>query len=88
MAEHRVSRPSDVVSEGDRVTVKIISLDPAARRMGLSLREARQELEARSAAEAAAAYDGNQSAATIGEMVDNLGELLKTRPARGEGRSG
>ena len=33
----RVTHPREVVSEGDELTVKVISMDPAARRMGLEL---------------------------------------------------
>jgi small subunit ribosomal protein S1 len=33
----RVTHPKEVVSEGDEISVKIVSVDPAARRMGLEL---------------------------------------------------
>jgi small subunit ribosomal protein S1 len=42
-AGRRINHPSDVVSEGDRVNVKIISVDGDARRMGLELLRAETE---------------------------------------------
>jgi len=43
--EQRVERPEDVVSVGDELDLKVIHLDPAERRIGLSLRAARAERE-------------------------------------------
>ena len=40
MADHHVTNPSEVVSPGDIVSVKIVSLDDRARRIGLSIKEA------------------------------------------------
>jgi len=40
MADHHVTNPSEIVSSGDIVSVKIVSLDERARRIGLSIREA------------------------------------------------
>ncbi|MGI6081417.1 MAG: 30S ribosomal protein S1 [Limnochordia bacterium] len=40
MADHHVTNPSEVVSPGDVVSVKIVSLDDRARRIGLSIKEA------------------------------------------------
>lgn len=45
MDEKHVENPNDVVSIGDVVDVKVISLDPEERRIGLSIREAKLELE-------------------------------------------
>ncbi|MDI7276889.1 MAG: S1 RNA-binding domain-containing protein [Anaerolineae bacterium] len=39
LAEGNLPHPRDVIAEGDRVTVRVISIDPANRRLGLSLRQ-------------------------------------------------
>ena len=40
MADYRISHPKEIVQEGDEVQVRIISVDPQHRRVGLSLRQA------------------------------------------------
>lgn len=42
-ADWHVARPEDVLTEGERITVRVLSVDPAGRRMRLSLREAVRE---------------------------------------------
>jgi small subunit ribosomal protein S1 len=39
MGDGRVAHPKDVVSEGDVVQVRIVRIDPARKRMGLSMRQ-------------------------------------------------
>lgn len=39
MGDGRVQHPRDVVAEGDTVTVRIIRIDPARKRIGLSMRQ-------------------------------------------------
>lgn len=41
LADYRVEKPEDVVKAGDQVMVKIISIDPNEKRIGLSVKEAR-----------------------------------------------
>jgi ribosomal protein S1/(E)-4-hydroxy-3-methyl-but-2-enyl pyrophosphate reductase len=43
LADYRVEKPEDVVKAGDRVQVKIISIDPAEKRIGLSVKEAKND---------------------------------------------
>jgi len=45
LADYRVEKPEDVVKAGDKVMVKIISIDPNEKRIGLSIKEARNELD-------------------------------------------
>ncbi|HCF50135.1 MAG TPA: 4-hydroxy-3-methylbut-2-enyl diphosphate reductase [Syntrophomonas sp.] len=45
LADYRVEKPEDVVKAGDRVMVKIISIDPNEKRIGLSVKEAKNELD-------------------------------------------
>jgi ribosomal protein S1 len=40
LADHRIKSPKDVVKEQQEVTVKVLSVDPATRRIGLSLKQA------------------------------------------------
>jgi polyribonucleotide nucleotidyltransferase len=44
MSEERVNKPSDVVTEGDKVTVKLVSIDDRGR-LQLSMKAAKRELE-------------------------------------------
>lgn len=41
--ERRITHPREVVREGDLVTVKIVRIEPERRRLGLSLKQARQQ---------------------------------------------
>lgn len=43
LADYRVEKPEDVVKAGDAVMVKIISIDPNEKRIGLSVKEARND---------------------------------------------
>jgi len=47
LSKERVSKPEEVVRPGDKVVVKIISTDPATRKIGLSLKQYKEELEKR-----------------------------------------
>jgi len=42
LSHKRVWRPADVVKEGDRVEVLVLSVDPEAQRMGLSMKQLQQ----------------------------------------------
>jgi small subunit ribosomal protein S1 len=50
LAEDRVNKPEDVLKVGDHVSAKVISISPADRRIGLSIREYQRDLN-RSATE-------------------------------------
>ena len=45
LADHKISRPQDVVKEGDEIEVKILKVDTEARKIGLSLRRAQWAAE-------------------------------------------
>ncbi|MGS0764912.1 bifunctional 4-hydroxy-3-methylbut-2-enyl diphosphate reductase/30S ribosomal protein S1 [Syntrophomonas curvata] len=47
MANYRVEKPEDVVSVNDRINVKIISIDPEDKRIGLSIKQAQDEKESK-----------------------------------------
>lgn len=46
LSDDRIAHPKSVVNEGDEVSVRVIRIDPARHRLGLSLRQARDEGEA------------------------------------------
>lgn len=43
LGEGRIQHPKNVVKEGDVLTLRVIRIDPARRRLGLSLKQAEQE---------------------------------------------
>lgn len=45
LANHRVEKPEDVVQVGQQVRVKILSIDPNEKRIGLSIKEAQEDVE-------------------------------------------
>ncbi|HHW60778.1 MAG TPA: 30S ribosomal protein S1 [Syntrophomonadaceae bacterium] len=45
LADYRVEKPEDVVSVGEIIKIKILSIDPERKRIGLSLKEAQEEEE-------------------------------------------
>lgn len=80
LAERRISEPSEVVSQGQVVDLKIISLRPDERRMTLSLAEAEQEKERQEYRD----YIAGQTTArpTLG---DQFGDILSGVQASVEG---
>jgi small subunit ribosomal protein S1 len=49
LADHRIKSPKDVVKEQQVITVKVLSVDPATRRIALSLKQASGNFEAEDA---------------------------------------
>ena len=45
LAERRIQHPKEIVKEGDTLTVRVIRVDAARRRLGLSLKRAAEESE-------------------------------------------
>jgi 4-hydroxy-3-methylbut-2-enyl diphosphate reductase len=75
LSDHRVSRPSEVVAVGDPVTVQVLRVSPAERRVSLTMRGVRQtgafeatDLRKRPPAAVAPAAGGGE-AYTIGDAV-------------------
>lgn len=84
LADHHVEDPAEVVNPGDEVKVKVVNLDPEARRIGLSIRAAtprpeRPKQEARKSSQSAepTSYtDPGPDTVTIGDVADGLQKLL------------
>ena len=79
LSEDRITHPKQVVREGDELPLKIIRIEPARHRLGLSLRQVEEE-----------PYDDYADAGgtyTIGDAVDGDGEdagnLVGVRRAAG-----
>jgi small subunit ribosomal protein S1 len=43
LADRRIQHPKEVVKEGDTLQLRVIRIDPARRRLGLSLKRATEE---------------------------------------------
>lgn len=73
LAERHVAKPDEVVSEGEEVKVKVLSVDPAEKRIRLSIREVsseKQEREYRDYSHKKTEETGD--VVTIGDMVGDL----------------
>ncbi|HHW10372.1 MAG TPA: 30S ribosomal protein S1 [Firmicutes bacterium] len=82
MAEQHVTNPNEVVKPGDKVQVKIVSLDERARRIGLSIREAlpKQPKKPRQeAAESGDYIDKTHDAPTFGDVFKDLSKLIEEK---------
>ena len=83
--DSRINLHDVTLKDGDTIVVgmktnKIVSLDPKARRIGLSLKEAIKELEGHGwySSERNNGYGGNSgNGVTIGEVAGDLSSLLK-----------
>lgn len=84
ISRERVEKPSDVLSEGQTVQVKVISLRQDQRRIGLSIREVEDEFPAHSGNVSTRTKQSSEESvggATIGELV---GDILKQHDFAGE----
>ena len=81
MSEERVEQPKDVLSVGDVVKAKIIKLDAAEQKVGLSIKAVLQDLTQE---ELRAYMDGQQrdSASTIGDAMEDSDFLDEKRSGR------
>ncbi|MDA8333612.1 MAG: bifunctional 4-hydroxy-3-methylbut-2-enyl diphosphate reductase/30S ribosomal protein S1 [Peptococcaceae bacterium] len=79
LADRHVARPEDVVSEGDTVQVKVLSVDQPEKRIRLSIREvASVERKAR-AAEAPAPTEGSAGPDTNVTLGDVFGSMFQEK---------
>ncbi len=76
--EKKVGNPRDVVKEGETVTAKIVKIDPAARRVSLSVKEYLRDKEA------AETDKFMETHSTNGEGFLKLGEILGKMINKGE----
>jgi 4-hydroxy-3-methylbut-2-enyl diphosphate reductase len=85
ISRERVEKPSDVLTEGQTVQVKVISLRQEQRRIGLSIKEVEDEARPEGSAAAnrakAKQEEPQGGGATIGELV---GDILKQHELAGQ----
>jgi ribosomal protein S1 len=72
LSKNRVTKPEEVLSVGDKATAKVISIDPAERKIGLSIRALKSD-EFRADWEAYQDSTGRDGAATLGDHFRNRG---------------
>lgn len=73
LSDRHVVHPEDVVSEGEEIEVKVLSVDPEEKRMRLSVREAVREREGRSR-RSHQARNQESGEVTIGDVVGDIFE--------------
>jgi 4-hydroxy-3-methylbut-2-enyl diphosphate reductase len=74
MAEHRIANAQEIVSEGQVIQVKILTIDIKNKRIALSMNEARQDAER---AEYQEYLDDQSSSGGMTTIGDKLGHLFK-----------
>ena len=81
LSDHRINHPKEVVKEGQRVTLRIIKIEPEKRRMGLSLKRVPDEAYA---VIDWAPEDEEEAEATIGEALEEMAQELTEEVAEAE----
>ncbi|NLI11903.1 bifunctional 4-hydroxy-3-methylbut-2-enyl diphosphate reductase/30S ribosomal protein S1 [Pelotomaculum propionicicum] len=75
LADRHVAKPDEVVSEGEEVNVKVLSVDPAEKRIRLSIREVAKEKQEREVRDFNNTKTQEKNdVVTIGDMVGDLFE--------------
>jgi len=70
LSDRHVARPEDVVTEGETIQVKVLSVDPKEKRIRLSLREVAPA--ERAAAPEAAPVQEHEQGVTLGDMFGDM----------------
>ncbi len=65
ISSDRVQKPEDALSVGDKVTAKVIGIDPIERKIALSIREYQRDLDLKAQAD----YAGKDQSVSVGEIV-------------------
>ncbi len=71
LADYHVKHPSEIISEGDEVEVKVIELKPKAKRISLSLKEAGGVAVAQGSSQT---DEGDDGSVTLGDVFGDLFE--------------
>ncbi len=77
LADHKIDKPQDVVKPGDDVEVKILKVDPEARKIGLSLRRVQWAAEEHTAAPAPTATPKPREQTSYPSGGDSLGIQIR-----------
>jgi small subunit ribosomal protein S1 len=79
LADERITHPKSVIKEGDTVSLRIIRIDAARHRLGLSLRQAQEDEQE----DVPSVYSqGPQSGTTLGDLATGLQGLSDAYAAR------
>ncbi len=82
LADYHVQHPSEVIQEGEEVEVKILEIKPKAKRISLSLKEARGVMLSPEKAIATQQENGNVTLGDVfGDLFDQEGETKGEEPA-------
>lgn len=79
LSDQRIAHPKSVVHEGEPLAAKILRIEPERHRLGLSLRQAQEELEAAEWQGAPVAY--GPATQTIGEALGSVADSLSLAEA-------
>lgn len=79
LSKDRVQKPEEVLSVGDKVWAKVISVDSNERKIGLSLREYQKDLD--SAAQAEYGSSGSKENVSLGDVVGEALGNVQTTPS-------
>jgi len=84
LSKERVQKPEEVLSVGDKVWAKVISIDSNERKIGLSLREYQRDQEA--AITAGYASSGSKENVSLGDVMgaalENVVVTVPTEPSQ------
>ena len=84
LGTERVRRPSDTLQQGEQITVRIVSVDPGARRIALSRLDPRGALIGSEDAVDADVIEEALAKPDSGSLGTNLGSLFKKAMQKGE----
>ena len=71
--EERIQKPEEVLKVGDRMTARIISVDPAERKIGLSIRAYKQGIETENQAQYSQSGDDSSAEGSLQESLTRAG---------------
>jgi len=72
LADHHVAKPDEVISEGEEVEVKVLSVNPEEKRIRLSIKEVDREIQEARTDESYSRSQEENKEITIGEMVGEV----------------
>ncbi len=85
LSDDRIAHPKGVVKEGDEVQLRIIRIDAARHRLGLSLKQAKEEVGSEGAAEVAEAESAAPTEEEAGGMAHKVPSTVEQEDASGNG---
>jgi len=83
LADYHVKHPSEILTEGEEVDVKILEVKPKAKRISLSVKEAREAKAPQQ--EEKETEEGEEGNVTIGDLFGNLFDSKGLSPKENEG---